>query len=83
MYHEDRCRHHPHAPHGGHNPGVAGIARGLFFLTVSVVHGGVRLVRTAVEGAVWEPYCREIDCCSTCCVECRPPVYRGCHPCGE
>ena len=92
MYHEDRCIHHPHAPHGGHNPGVAGIARGLFFLTISAVHGGVRLVRTAVEGAVWEPCGCEVDCCSdrcrperhAYCVECLPPVYRGCcHPCGE
>jgi hypothetical protein len=65
---------------------------GLFFLTISAVHGGVRLVRTAVEGAVWGPSCCEVDCCSTrcrpardCyCVECLPPVYRSCcHPCGE
>ena len=73
--HQDRCRDHRHAPH---DPAVAGIAKGLFFLTISVVHGGVRLVRTAVEGAVWGPSscgCRPERHC--CCVECRPPVYTG------
>jgi hypothetical protein len=91
MYRQHPCRHHPYASHGGYYPGIAGIARGLLSLTVSAVHGGFRLVRTAVEGAVWEP-CSEVDCCSascrparhSCSVECLPPVYAGCcHHGGE
>jgi len=50
MYSQHRCKCHAHAPHGGLYPGLAGIARGLFSLTVSAVRGGVRLVQTAANG---------------------------------
>jgi hypothetical protein len=92
MYRQHRCRCHACAPHGGYYPGLAEIARGLFFLTVSAVRGGVRLVQTAANGAVWGPCGCEVDCCSgPCrpalhgyCVECLPPVYAGCcRPYGE
>jgi hypothetical protein len=82
-----------HAPHGYpgypvYQPGLIGVFGSIINLTVAALQGGARVVRTVVEGSIWESHhehwrhdCREHfehphGCCR---VECYPPMYTGCR----
>jgi len=69
-----------HSYYGGyHHPGLMGVLGGVIGLTTATLHGGVRVVRTVVEGTLWGPCYYYCDRCyypyHTCC----PPVYHCYH----
>jgi hypothetical protein len=78
---------HGHAGYPVYQPGLIGVFGGIINLTVAALQGGARVVRTVVEGSVWDAYPEHHDCCTHhherphgCCrVECYPPMYTGCH----
>ena len=74
-----------------YQPGLIHVFGGLVGLTTAALQGGARLIRTVVEGAVWEgggcyhPHMAHGGCCEPrhehgcgCRVECVPPMYTGC-----
>jgi hypothetical protein len=80
-------------PHyAGYPPhaGLMGIIGGVINLATNTLYGGARIVRTVVEGSVWQaeyPHhygmggCHPQPCCHVCHVHCIPETYSCCGCC--
>lgn len=57
-------RHHCPPPHAGttRHPGLIGVFGGVINLTTTVLYSGARILRTVVEGAVWQDECPRCHC---------------------